>query len=296
MYIGTKLVTLNTLSLTNFITFNTAIIYFMDPLRNILDLNQEYQYLLRAIKRVNSVFVTKSINLVIKDDLIINGNIKINNLSFSFNGYKDILKNINLNIQENEKVLIMGPSGSGKSSLLKIIMKYYSVKRNKILINNIDINDISYNTIKNNISYISQNELLYTDTIRNNICLDRNISEKEFLEICKISKVDEIIENTFLGYDTNLEENGHNLSGGQRQRIILARSLVNNNKILLIDEGLNQLDINLERQILKELFKQNITIIVVSHRIDNMDLYDKVIKLKEGEIDMILDKKESIYE
>lgn len=296
MYIGTKLVINNKLSMTNFITFNMALIYFFEPIRNIIDLHEDYQYLVNATKRVNSIFITKSINLENKDNLIVNGNIIFDNLNFSFNNYDNVLKNININISNNEKVLIIGPSGSGKSTLLKLIMKYYDVKRNKIYINNQDINDFSNSTIKNNISYISQNEMIYSDTIRNNICLNRSVEEDEFLRICKLSKIDEIIENSFLGYDTNLEENAHNLSGGQRQRIILARSLINNYKILLIDEGLNQLDINLERKILKELFKENKTIIIVSHRIDNMDLYDKVIKMKEGTIDVVLDKRCDIYE
>ena len=296
MYIGTKLVLENKLSLTNFITFNTALIYFFDPIRNVINLHEDYQYLINAIKRVNNIFQTKSIDLNLKDNLIINGNIKISNLSFSFNNYDKVLKNINLDIYDNEKVLILGPSGSGKSTLLKLIMKYYDIKRNNLYINNLDINDISNNTIKKNISYISQNEIVYSDTIRNNICLNKHIEKKELLNICKISRVDEIITNSFLGYDTNLEENGHNLSGGQRQRIVLARSLVNNNKVLLIDEGLNQLDINLERKILKNLFKENKTIIVVSHRIDNMDLYDKVIKMKDGYVEVILDKKRELYE
>ena len=296
MYLGTKEVINNNLSLSNFITFNAMLVYFMEPVRNIIDLSEDYHYLVRSLKRVNDIFGIKSLNLEIRDNLVINGNIRFNNLYFSFNGYNNVLKNINIVINDNEKVLIMGPSGCGKSTLLKLLMKYYDIKRNTLFINNFDINDFSYMTIKNNISYISQNELIYSDTIRNNICLGRNIEEDRFLNICKICKVDEIIESSFLGYDTNLEENAHNLSGGQRQRIVLARCLVNDSNILLIDEGLNQLDVNLERGILKELFKLDKTIIVVSHRIDNMDLYDKLIKLKEGEVEVILDKKNDIYE
>ena len=107
-----------------------------------------------------------------------------------------------------------------------------------------------------------------------------------FVKISKLTYVDDIIKNTFLGYDTMLEENGVNISGGQRQRIILARALMKKSNILLIDEGLNEIDINLERKILKNIFKyfKDKTIIIVSHRVDNLDLYDKVIKLKNGEI------------
>lgn len=296
MYIGSKEIINSNLALTNFITFNAVLIYFSDSIRNIINLNEEYQYLKNAIKRVNSIFVIKSLNLNKEDNLVVNGNINIKNLDFSFNGYNQILKNIELEIKDNNKVLILGPSGSGKSTLLKILMKYYDVKRNTIFINDIDICDYSNNTIKKNIVYVSQNELLYTDTIKNNIVLNRKVDDDNFLKICKMTKVDEIINDTFLGYDTILEENAHNLSGGQRQRIILARSLVSNSKILLIDEGLNQLDINLERKILKELFKLNKTIIIVSHRIDNMDLYDEVIKMKDGQIDVILKKEGLEYE
>lgn len=296
MYIGTSLVINNSLSLTDFLTFNAMLVYFMNPIINIIDLSNEYYYLIRSIKRVNSIFMTKSINLDIKDNLHVNGNIKISNLCFSFDGYNNVLNNINIRIKDKEKVLIMGPSGSGKSSLLKLLVKYYDVSRNSIFINNIDINDYSYSTIKNNITYISQNEILYNDTIRNNICLDRKIEEDRFLFICNVCGVDEIINNSFLGYDTTLEENGHNLSGGQRQRIILARSLISDNEVVLIDEGLNQLDVNLERSILKKIFMLNKTFIVVSHRIDNMDLYDKVIKIKKGDIDVVLDKDNSLYE
>ncbi len=296
MYIGTKEIMSGRLLLSDFILFNTLMVYFFDPIKNVIDINKDYHYFINSIKRINSLFIAKSINLNSDDNLIVNGNIKISNLVFGFNNNKNIIDDISLEIFNNDKVLVIGPSGSGKSTFLKLLIKYYEVKRSMIFINGIDICDFSYATIKNNISYISQNEILYTDTIKNNIMLQRNIDEDKFLEICKICKVDQIVENLFLGYDTLLEENAHNLSGGQRQRIILARTLINDSKILLIDEGLNQVDVNLERRILKSLFKLDKTIIVVSHRIDNMDLYDKVIKIKNGKLEAYLKRERNIYE
>ena len=296
MYIGTKQIINNKLLLSDFITFNTLLVYFFEPIKSIIDINKDYQYFINSIKRVNSLFIAKSIDIEKEDNLIINGNIKLNNLIFSINNNTNIINDITLKLNNNDKVLIMGPSGSGKSSLLKLLMKYYEVKRNMIYINDVDICDISHKTIKNNINYISQNEILYTDTIRNNIILNRKIDEDKFLEICKITKVDEVVDNLFLGYDTLLEENAHNLSGGQRQRIILARMLVNDANLLLIDEGLNQIDVNLERKILKSLFELQKTIVIVSHRIDNMDLYDKVIKIKKGKLDAYLKKEKDNYD
>jgi ABC-type bacteriocin/lantibiotic exporter with double-glycine peptidase domain len=191
-------------------------------------------------------------------------------------------------------MLILGSSGTGKSTLLKILYKYYEVNRNQVFINNHDINDFTIKDIRENITYISQNELLYNDTIRNNIILDRDITEKDFFKVCNMVYVNDIVKDNILSYNYTLEENGANLSGGQRQRIILARSLLKNSKIILIDEGLNEIDINLERKILKNIFSyyKDKTIIIISHRLDNMDLYNKVINIVSGNIKEVISKNE----
>ena len=133
---------------------------------------------------------------------------------------------------------------------------------------------------KSNIVYVSQNEILFSDTIYN------NIDSNNIINISKICLVDEIIKNNQLGYNMLIEENGFNLSGGEKQRIILARALACDFDIIIIDEGLSQVDNNMERMIIKNLFKNysNKTIIFISHRLDNMDLFDKVIKIEKGKI------------
>ncbi len=159
-----------------------------------------------------------------------------------------------------------------------------------IYINNYDILDFTIKDIRDNITYVSQNELLYTDTIKNNIILGRDISDEEFLRISNLTYIEDIIKDNLLSYNFVLEENGANISGGQRQRIILARSLLKNTPIIMIDEGLNEIDINLERKILKNIFYyyRHKTIIIVSHRHDNMDLYDSVVNLEDGHIKDVL--------
>ena len=161
-------------------------------------------------------------------------------------------------------------------------MKYYKINRNQIYINDIDYTD--YKTPKG-IKCISQGETLFTDTLYNNVILDNNDTNK-FLEIAKICKLDEIVENENTGYNMLIEENGFNISGGQKQRIVLARALMQKFNILLIDEGLNQVDINLERKILKNMFEKfkDKTIIIISHRLENMDLFDQVVELNNGKI------------
>ena len=182
--------------------------------------------------------------------------------------------------------MIIGKSGSGKSTLVKMLLKYYECNRNELFIDDIDINDYKETSIKNNIVYISQNEMLFTDTLYNNIIYNRNIDIEDFLKIEKMCMIEEIIKENISGFNMTLEENGFNISGGERQRIVLARSLLSKFNILIIDEGLNQMDIGLERQVLKNIFNEykSKTIIIVSHRLENMDLFDQVLELSNGKI------------
>ena len=152
----------------------------------------------------------------------------------------------------------------------------------KFHIDKIDINDYQ----NSDIVYVSQSEILFSDTVYN------NIDSNNIIDIAKICLVDEIIRKNKLGYNMLIEENGFNLSGGERQRIILARAIARDFNILIIDEGLSQVDINMERKIMKNLFMKypGKTIIFISHRLENMDLFDQVIKIEKGQINDDLSK------
>ena len=269
IYVRSETITIGTL-----MTYNSILVFFLAPIRNLLSLDNSIIESKRIVKRVNEMLKkeenVKKINIVYSDILI-------KSLSFKQNE-KIILNKINLHISKGEKVIITGKSGSGKSTLLKILMNYYNDYQGEIKINGINIKSINLKNV-----YISQNETLFTDTIYNNIVLGNN--DSNFSEVVKICYVDEII-NSNLGYNQIIEENGFNISGGQKQRIILARSIINEFDLLLIDEGLNQIDVELERKILKNLFNKfhDKTIIIVSHRLENMDLYDKLIKLENGKV------------
>ena len=294
IYLGSTFIMDKSLTIGSLITFNSLVYYFLSPIRNSLEFYKEFFYVKNSIKRINNILNYKYEKLDTLTNLNLTGDITFKNLEFSYNNVSNIINNISLSIKDRDKVLILGPSGSGKSTLLKLLYKYYDVKRDKIYLNNYDINDYSLKDIRENITYISQSELLYNDTIRNNIILDRDVTEKEFLEVCQMTYVNEIIKDNLLSYDYTLEENGANLSGGQRQRIILARSLLKKSKIILIDEGLNEIDINLERKILKNIFThfKDKTIIIISHRLDNMDLYNRVLNIESGVVKDVLIKNE----
>ena len=259
---------------------------FLEPIINFIQLNKEYFYSKNSLKRINHLFEVKEENLYTKTNFVADGKISFQSLSFSYNQEKNILESITFDILKGNKVIILGDSGSGKSTILKLLLKYYEISRNMIYLNGIDLNDYSISDVRNSIGLMSQNEILYTDTILNNITLYQEIDSNKWLDICKITYVDDFVKNFFLGYQTKLEENGLNLSGGQRQRLLLARLLLQEKKIILIDEGLNAVDVNLERKILKNIFSKypDKTIIVVSHRRENLDLFDQTLYFSQGKL------------
>ena len=279
--VGCILVVENKMSIGTLFTFSTLLVYFLDPIKNVIDLDNVIKEAKISLERVLDISTYE-----VKETGVINefknGDIDINNLDFSFNDRDYILKNINLKIKKNSKVMVLGKSGSGKSTLFKIITKYYSISKDKIFINRTDLNNYKTTTIDNNIMYISQNDVLFNDTMYNNLIFDSS-NKNSLLDITKMCYIDEILDSN-LGFNMLIEESGFNLSGGEKQRVILARGLLQKFEILIIDEGLSQVDTDMERKILKNIFKyfKNKTIIFVSHRTDNLDLFDNLIKIEDG--------------
>lgn len=285
MYLGATYIMDKSLTIGSLITYNSIIYYFLNPIRNTVDFYKELFYVKNSIKRINNILNLKYESQMKKTGLVVNGKIEFRNLSFSYNGVRNIIDNFSLKIDDKSKVLILGDSGVGKSTLLKLVYKYYETPRGMVYINDKDIQDFELGDIRSNITYVSQNEILYTDTIKNNIILNRDISEEEYLKVSRLVYVEDIILKNKLSYDYMLEENGANISGGQRQRIILARALLKKGKVILIDEGLNEVDPKLEKKILKNIFREyeDRTFIIISHRKDNIEMYDKVINVSDNE-------------
>lgn len=279
--VGCILVIEGKMNLGTLFTFSSLLVYFLDPIKNVIELDNLIKEAKISLERVLDIS-TYEINENGVVDKFKNGDIEINNLDFSFNDRDYILKNLNFKIKKNSKVMVIGKSGSGKSTLFKIIMKYYSVKKDKIFINGIDLNNYKKSTIDKNVMYISQNDSLFNDTMYNNLIFDGS-NTNSLLDISKLCYVDEILDSN-LGFNMLIEESGFNLSGGEKQRVILARGLLRNFEILIIDEGLSQVDVDMERRILKNIFKyfKNKTIIFVSHRTDNLDLFDDLVKIENG--------------
>ena len=254
----------------------SLIITYFTSLNNIHLLYRKYIDSKLSFKRLNdflNIDYKEEGSKIVKDIKYI----KFNNLEYSINNRK-IIKEFNLDINKEDKVLIKGDSGIGKSTIFKLLNKDIKVDNGYIYIDNIDINEIKDSSIKNNICYVSQDEYIFNDSIKNNILLYKNINSKELNKILKITMVDKLLKNRNIDLNFILEENGHNLSGGDRQKILLARTLVRNIDYIILDETTSEIDIKSERKILERIFTEyKKTIILISHRDSNEDLFTKKV-------------------
>lgn len=213
--------------------------------------------------------------------------IKIKNLSFSYTEERKALENINLTLEKDKKYAIVGESGCGKSTLIKLLMRYYNDYDGEITIDNKDIKSIYSSNLYKNISMIQQNVFMFDDTIKENIRLFSNHTDEKVLDTCKRAGIINLIERLPNGIDSLVGENGNKLSGGEKQRIAIARSLINDTKILILDESTSALDnetaYNLENSLLS---LEDLTLIVVTHKLIKSILlkYDEIIVMKEGKV------------
>lgn len=216
------------------------------------------------------------------------GNIEIKNLTYNYPGYiETVLENININIKKGESLGIIGVIGSGKTTLINLLLKLYDVERGKIFIDGKDINDIKVKTIRDNICYITQDNFLFSATLKENINLFKDeYKDEDIEESTKQAMIYDEISSMEEGINTVIGEKGIDLSGGQKQRVVISRAFLNNSNIIIFDDTFSALDNRTEQHVLnniKELTK-NKTCIIVSNRISDIKDCDKIIVLEQGEI------------
>ena len=279
VFIGILFYKDNILSLSKVIAVNSLFIYFFISLKNIVSSDEMLIEAKNSYKRISELYNEEE-EKEIKTNIKFIDKISVKKLNYSYNGINNILNNINFEIDKNDYVFVKGNSGTGKSSLFKLLTKQLECEENMIKINDIDINNINRKDITDNICLVSQNEYIFTDTILNNIKLFKDATKEEIEKVMRITGIDKMIQKRNIDINFVLEENGHNISGGERQRIILARSLLQNKKVLILDETLNELDIKSERNIIKNIKQEyDITLILISHRYNNSNLFNKIINI-----------------
>lgn len=215
------------------------------------------------------------------------GKIEFKNVDFGYKKDKLIYNKLNLIIQPAQTIGIVGDSGGGKSTLLNLISKLYDVSNGEIMIDGVNINNIAESSIRDTVTYVTQQPYLFDDTILNNILISKpNLTLDHAISVCKLANINDYIMSLPNGYNTIVGENGVQLSGGQRQRIAIARALINNSKIILFDEATSALD-NESQNIIKSSLKtisKNRTVMIVAHRLSTIKDCDRILMFKGGKI------------
>ena len=217
----------------------------------------------------------------------IKGHVVFENVTFGYNKEKPVLKNISFEAKPGETVALLGPAGSGKSTIIRLISRFYDVTSGRILIDGYDIRDVKMKDLRKHIGIVSQETFLFNMTVKENIAFGKpNASMDDMIRVAKIAKAHDFIMKLPNGYDTIVGERGVTLSGGQQQRIAIARALLMDPKILIMDESPSSIDVDTEYEIQQALnaLLKNRTAFIVTQRISTIRNADKIIVIEDGRI------------
>ncbi len=288
-----KLIINGEIDINNFFSFLAAMMLAYQPVRSLSTLNMAIQAGLSSARRILPVIDEK---IEIKDDInckelvVKDGEINFDNINFKYdlnNENSNILNNININISGGKMTALVGHSGSGKSTILNLIPRFYNATSGDIKIDNQPINSLSINSLRKEISLVSQDTTLFDDTIKNNIAYaNSKATDEEIIDAAKKSFASEFIEKLPNGYNSLIGENGLRLSGGEKQRISIARAMLKKSSIILLDEATSSLDADTEQKIQKalSLLTKNKTTVVIAHRLSTILNSDQIYVIDSGKV------------
>ena len=290
IYYSAIMVSDGTLEINNFFSFLAAMMLSYQPVRSLATLHIGINQGLSGARRVLAVIDEErkiDDNINAKDLVIDKAKIEYKNVSFAYDDKKEILKSINLKIEGGDIIALVGHSGAGKTTIMNLIPRFYNASNGEILIDNQSIYNISLFSLRKNISLVSQDITLFDDTVLSNIAYaDSKASKEKILEACKFSAVHDFVENLPEKYDTIIGENGVRLSGGEKQRISIARAILKNAPIILLDEATSSLDADTEYKIQEAIMylTKNRTTIIIAHRLSTVQRANKIFIVEDGRI------------
>ena len=279
---------LNAGELVEFIGYFTAIVWPVMAISQLIEMRSRGK---ASLNRIGELLEAKADVIdragVAKPEKL-SGNIEFRNLTFRYpDGEYDVLKNVSFRINAGENVGIIGKTGSGKTSLVDLILRTYNVPDGTIFLDGQDINSLSIHSVRRNAAYVPQDNFLFSDTIESNIAFATDDGTKDdVIDAAKMSDVHENIVDFPLGYKTVLGERGVTVSGGQKQRISIARALMKNAPILILDDSVSAVDVKTEKSILENLrrHRAGMTTILIAPRISTIEKMDKILIIDEGEL------------
>ena len=279
------------LPLNEFISFLGAMMLAFQPLRRLAAINTTIQEGFSAAIRVFNLLDQKSLineNKDASDLKVEQGEIELKNVTLSYIGQKgSALNNISLSIPSGQITALVGPSGAGKTSILNLIPRFYDPNNGEVLIDNQDIRNVTISSLRSKIALVSQEPILFDDTVRENICYGKkSASDDEIISAAKSAAAHEFISELPDGYDTIIGENGFSLSGGQKQRMSIARAFLKDSPILLLDEATSSLDTESEHLVQEAInsLMKNRTTLVIAHRLSTIINSKKIIVLENGAV------------
>ena len=286
-----KLINAGELEVNNFFSFLAAMMLAYQPVRSLATINMTIHQGAVAAKRIFTV-IDKPIQIKNEERLpnlnIKNCQIQFQDVDFKYETTNEkAINNINLNIDGGKITALVGQSGAGKSTIINLIPRFYDPQKGSIKIDNQDIKKVKLNSVRKHMSLVSQDIVLFDDTIKKNISYaNPNASQKDIEIACEFAAADEFIRKLPNGYESFVGENGVKLSGGQKQRISIARAIIKNSPIILLDEATSSLDTESERIVqnaINNLIK-NKTTIVIAHRLSTIHSADKIFVFKNGNV------------
>ena len=282
---STKLI----MSAGDFLAYFTAMGMLIKPAKTLININKPLQQAVVAGRSVFGLIDEKSEENLGQDLLEkLEGDITFQKVNFSYSSNGAALKNINLNIKQGETIALVGPTGSGKTTLVNLLLRFYNLNDGNILINNKDISGFELESYRSQFSLVDQNVRLFNDSISGNIAFGKReeISMNTIINAAKISNSNEFIEKLEDKYDSEIGEDGVTLSGGQRQRLSIARAIAKDSPVLILDEATSALDSATEELVQSAINKmqKGRTTIIIAHRLSTIKSADRIIVLKDGEI------------
>ena len=287
---GSHLIMSNQITSGNFVSFITALILLYTPVKNIGNNLNAVQFSFFSIEKIFEVLDSTPEIRDCENPVILTRNhnsIKFNDVNFEYVENVPVLKNINLSINKGETVAFVGNSGGGKTTIVNLIPRFYDVKSGSITIDDIDIRNISLESLRQNIAVVFQDNFLFSGTIRENILLgNETATEEQINKAVKMAYLDDFIATLQDGLNTVIGERGVLLSGGQKQRVAIARAFLKNAPILILDEATSALDNKAEAVVQKAIdnLMQDKTVFVIAHRLSTIQNADKIVVINQGEI------------